>query len=65
MYSAFALETILATAFGRRCEIQKGGSDKFSEAMSSFFSGFSDGQIERLIVFNSKNSSQKVIESLP
>ena len=56
MYSNFTLEGILATAFGRWVDIQKGESDEFSKAMDMLFGGFSDGLIEQFLVFNSKQS---------
>ena len=57
MYSSFALEAILATAFGRRVDLQRGESDDFSKAMATITSGFTDGQIEQLLLFNSRHDT--------
>ena len=38
-YGFFTMETILATAFGRVVEIQKGESDKLADAAKSMFVG--------------------------
>ena len=56
VYGSYALEAILATAFGRRVDIQRGESDDFSKAMDSINVGFNDGQFEQFIVFNSKHT---------
>ena len=37
-YESFAMETILATAFGRVIDIQRGEADKLTKACTSFFS---------------------------
>ena len=54
MYTNFTLETILATAFGRRINLQRGESDHFSKSMELLLSGFTDGQFEQFILFHSK-----------
>ena len=54
MYGAFTLEAILATAFGRRVDMQKGESDEFSKAFDTITAGFGDGQMEQFFLFNSK-----------
>ena len=54
VYSNFTLETILATAFGRIIDIQKGESDQFSKSMELLLSGFTDGQFEQFVLFHSK-----------
>ena len=54
LYSCFTLEAILATAFGRRLDIQKGESDEFSKAMDVATGGLADGQFEQFILFNSE-----------
>lgn len=54
MYSNFTLETILATAFGRRINLQRGESDQFSKSMELLLSGFTDGQFEQFVLFHSK-----------
>ena len=37
-YGDFTMETILATAFGRKIDIQRGESDKLTEAAATIFS---------------------------
>ena len=54
VYSNFTLETILATAFGRRIDLQRGESDQFSKSMELLISGFTDGQLEQFVLFHSK-----------
>ena len=54
MYSAFTLETILATAFGRQVNLQKGESDKFSRSMELILQGFTDGGFETFMLIHSK-----------
>jgi hypothetical protein len=54
VYSNFTLETILATAFGRRINLQKGDSDQFSNSMELLLSGFTEGQFEQFVLFHSK-----------
>ena len=54
VYGYFTLEAILATAFGRRVDLQKGESDEFSKAMNHLATSFGDGEIEQFILFNSK-----------
>ena len=54
MYTSYTLEAILAVAFGRRIDIQKGESDEFSRSMELLLQGFADGELERLILFHSK-----------
>ena len=54
VFGCFALEAILATAFGRRVDMQKGESDEFSKAMDTVTADFGDGQVEQFILFNSK-----------
>ena len=48
------METILATAFGRQVNVQRGESDELSKAMELLMSGFTDGQVEKLILFESE-----------
>ena len=62
MYGYYALEAILATAFGRRVDIQRGESDDFSKAMDTVANGFNDGQFEQFILFNSKCTVRHVLE---
>ena len=54
VFTAFALEAILATAFGRRVDLQKGESDEITRAMNNLMGTFSDGQFEQFILANSK-----------
>ena len=54
VYTSFALESILATAFGRRVDLQKGESDEFTKAMSSLSDTVADGQFEQFMLINSK-----------
>ena len=61
VYGGFALEAILATAFGRRVDIQRGESDDFSKAMDAMTAGFNDGQFEQIILFNSKHANRHVL----
>ena len=53
VYSCFTLETIVATAFGRQINIQRGESDEFSKAMDIATKGLSSGQFENFILFDS------------
>ena len=54
VYTSFALEAILATAFGRRVDLQKGESDEVTKAMSLLSDTVADGQFEQIILMNSK-----------
>ena len=54
VYTSFALENILATAFGRRVDIQKGESDEFTKAMTLLSDSVADGQFEQIVLMNSK-----------
>ena len=54
VFGYFAVEAILATAFGRRVDIQKGDLDEFSKAMDTVTAGFGDGEEEQFILFDSK-----------
>ena len=54
VYGCFTLEAILATAFGRRLDLQKGESDEFSKAMDMLITDFGDGQFEQFLLLNSK-----------
>ena len=53
MYSRFTLEAIVATAFGRQINLQRGESDEFSKAMDTAMKGFSSGQFESFVLINS------------
>ena len=54
VYGKFTLEAIVATAFGRQVDIQRGDSDEFSKAMDIILEGFADGQLENFMLFHSK-----------
>ena len=43
-YGSFTMETILATAFGRVIEIQRGESDELTSAVDSIFRGVQEGK---------------------
>ena len=43
-YGSFTMETILATAFGRVMDIQRGESDELTSAVDSIFRGVQEGQ---------------------
>ena len=42
-YGSFTMETILATAFGRVVDIQRGESDDLTRAVDSIFRGVQEG----------------------
>ena len=54
VFGDFTLEAILATAFGRQVDLQKGESDEFSKAFYTIGVGLGDGQFEQFLLFNSK-----------
>ena len=54
MYGRFTLEAIVATAFGRQVDIQKGESDQFCKAMEAALTEFVGGVLEKFILFNSE-----------
>ena len=54
MFSSFTLESILAIAFGRVVNTQRGESDELSKSIDVLFGGFIDGQLEKIILFHSK-----------
>ena len=45
VYESFTLETIVATAFGRQVNIQRGESDEFTKAMDILMEGLFSGQL--------------------
>ena len=47
------METILATAFGRRVNVQRGESSELSKQIEIIMSEITDGQIERMIMLES------------
>ena len=57
VFSSFTMETILATAFGRRVELQRGESDQLSKSMRLLVGGFTSGQVEKFILLESESSS--------
>ena len=53
VFGSFTMETILATAFGRQMNLQRGESDELSEAVGTLVGSFSEGQIEKVLLMNS------------
>ena len=53
VYSRFTLEAIVATAFGRQINLQRGESDEFSRAMDTAVKGFASGQFENFALIHS------------
>ena len=64
VYSCFTLEAIVATAFGRQVNLQRGESDEFSKAMDTAMKGFSGGQFENFILFHSMLQIPKYIVTI-
>ena len=54
VFGCFTLESILATAFGRKVDLQKGESDEFTKAMNHLVAGFGNGEIEQFLLVGSK-----------
>ena len=51
------METILATAFGRRINIQQGEADELTRVVGTFFSQSAEGQVasrDVLVMLNSE-----------
>ena len=59
VYSSFTLESIIATAFGRQINLQKGESDDLTKAMDVAMKGLSSGHFENFILLNSKSIKHK------
>ena len=57
VFSSFTMETILATAFGRQVELQRGESDQLSQSMGLLVGGFTSGQVEKFILLESESFS--------
>ena len=53
VYSSFTLESIIATAFGRQINLQRGESDDLTRAMDVTVKGLSGGYFENFILLNS------------
>ena len=53
VYSSFTLEVIVATAFGRQINLQRGESDDFTKAMDTVAKGLSGGQFESFALLHS------------
>jgi hypothetical protein len=53
VYSPFTLEVIIATAFGRQINLQRGESDDLTKAMDAAMKGLSGGHFEDFILLNS------------
>ena len=64
VYSCFTLEVIVATAFGRQINVQRGESDQFSKAMDTAMKGFASGQFENFILIHSTHKWQSQIEGI-
>jgi hypothetical protein len=56
VFRSFTMETILATAFGRQVELQRGETDSISKSMEMLVGGFTSGQVEKFILLESKFS---------
>ena len=54
------METILATAFGRQVDLQRGESDQLSKSMQLLVGGFTSGQVEKFILLESKPTTEFV-----
>ena len=54
VFTSFTLEAILATAFGRQVDIQRGESDELSKSIDTLFASFTGGRIEALTLLHSK-----------
>ena len=54
VFGCFTLESILATAFGRRVDLQKGESDEFTKAMNHLVASFGNGEVEQFMLVSSK-----------
>ena len=63
MYSNFTLEAIVATAFGRQINLQRGESDEFSKAMHTVSKGLSSGQFEKFALLDSTYDSSATCQS--
>ena len=53
VYSRFTLEAIVATAFGRQINLQRGESDEFSKAMDTAMKALASGQFENFTLIHS------------
>jgi hypothetical protein len=53
VYSHFILEAIIATAFGRQVNLQRGESDEFVKAMETAMKGLASGQFENFTLIHS------------
>ena len=60
VFGEFTLEVILATAFGRQVDLQKGESDEFSKAFHTILTGSEEGQMEQFLLFNSKLKRSRI-----
>ena len=61
VYSAFTMETILATVFGRAIDIQRNQSDQLAEAAAAMFEGIQEGansSVYLAVVILSKHMNQ-------
>ena len=53
LFNLFTMETILATAFGRRVNVLRGESNELSKRIEVIMSGITDGQIDGMIMLES------------
>ena len=60
LYRSFTLETLLATAFGRRVEVQRGEADELTNAAKYIFSKNEEGTTTLLQVVLSKTKHLSV-----
>ena len=54
LFNSFTMETILATAFGRRVNVLMGESSELSKQIDIIISGITDGQVDGMIMLESK-----------
>ena len=62
------METILATAFGRKVDVQGGEADELTKAARSFFTQAEEGQLssrELLVMLNSESFPMHPAPSTP
>ena len=55
LFNSFTMETILATAFGRRVNVLRGESSELSKQIDVIISGITDGQVDGMIMLESKD----------
>jgi hypothetical protein len=55
MVNSFTMECILATAFGRHVNVLRGESSELSQQIEIIIGCLVDGQVEKMIVLESKD----------